>query len=427
MVGDIIMSRKEISRLEAMVWLKEKNKSQKEVAALLKLSIRQTKRLWQRYRMYGPKGLISKHRGRPSNNMLPKELRGNVLFLIKNKYVDFGPTFLQEKLCEVEKIEVSRETLRKMMIVEGIWKGRKRKLAPIHQSRERRASLGELVQIDGSPHDWFEGRADKCCLLAYIDDAAGKIQQLHFEPTETTEGYFKATRSYIKKHGIPLAFYSDRNAIFRVNRPEVFLENDTQFGRAMKQLGVELICANSPQAKGRVERLNKTLQDRLIKELRLRGISDIKTANEYLPVFIEDYNRRFAVVPRSETNVHKKVALAEEALDLIFSFQDERKLSKNLEISYKNTIYQIKVFGKGYTLRHANVLISEGLDGAISIIYKGRKLKYQILKKQRHAAEVLCSKNLNARVDELLRLVHKTSTEQVFKKQSAQYASGVAG
>jgi len=215
-----------------------------------------------------------------------------------------------------------------------------------------------------------------------------------------------------------VAFYSDRNSIFRVNKSESLLENETQFARAMKQLGIEIICANSPQAKGRVERLNQTLQDRLVKELRLHCISDIKTANEYLPEFIDDYNRRFAVVPRSEADVHRQVTYSEEDLDLIFSYQTERKLSKNLELSYDNAIYQIQVFGQGYTLRYANVVICESLNGDINIIYKGKKLEYRYHKKQKRVADVICAKVLNIKVDEMLKLLSKTSAKAVLPIQT---------
>jgi hypothetical protein len=235
-----------------------------------------------------------------------------------------------------------------------------------HQLRPRRSCVGELVQIDGSHHDWFEGRRDKCCLLVFIDDASGQLQQLRFEEAETTFGYFAATRSYIKAHGRPLAYYSDKHGVFRVNRPESQSDKSTQFERALQALDIQLICANSPQAKGRVERANGTLQDRLVKELRLRNISDIEAANAFMPTFMADYNRRFAVVPSSAVNAHREALPTEEVMDFIFSFQETRRLSKNLELSYLNEIFQVNSTTPGYTLRGATVTVCQARDGSIS-------------------------------------------------------------
>ncbi len=247
------------------------------------------------------------------------------------------------------------------MIEWEYWKPKRHKKVKIHQSRDRRECFGELIQIDGSPHDWFEGRASKCCLLVFIDDATSQIVGLRFEPSETTAEYFRLARECIERNGLPLVFYSDKYGVFRVNIPDAQGDCETQFGRACKNLGIELICANSPQAKGRVERANNTLlQDRLVKEMRLAGVNDMEAGNSFLPTFMKNHNRRFAVMPRSDVNAHRQTLPSSEALDLIFSYQDERTLSKNLELSYNNVIYQIKTATTGYRLRGANVKICDG-------------------------------------------------------------------
>jgi transposase len=414
------MGQKEVTRLEVVVSLEAGNISNRLAGKALGLSKRQVIRLRKKYRQEGVNGLISKRRGKPSNNRFPGYLTRIILDLVKEKYIDFGPTFLQEKLFENHEITISRESLRQILIVNGLHKTKRRKKVQVHQCRERRSCFGELVQIDGSPHDWFEGRRESCCLLVFIDDATGKIVQLRFEETETTEGYFKATKSYIKQYGLPITFYSDKNSIFRINMPETVHEGETQFERAMKCLGIGLINANSPQAKGRVERANKTLQNRLAKELRLRGISDIETANAYLPEFIEKHNARFAVQPKSEINAHRQLQKSDADLDLIFSLQHERRLSKNLELSYKNVIYQVQIKGQGYTLRHARVTVCEDLNGNIALIYKGRKLEYLRYEKQKRQTEIVCAKTLNHVVNDLIRKIYKPKANHPWRRYQAQ-------
>ena len=401
--GDITMSRKETIRLERIISIEADKISHSEASKPLGLSRRQVIRVRKRYRLQGALGLVSKRRGNPSNNRVSKNIRSKVLELIESTYTDFGPTFLREKLIENHDIALSKETLRQLMISNNLWNTKGRKNARIHQQRERRPQLGELVQIDGSPHDWFEGRREKCCLLVFIDDASGKILQLRFEETETTEGYFRATLDYIKQHGLPISFYSDKHGIFRVNAPETIHEGKTQFKRAMDNLGIEIIYANSPQAKGRVERANKTLQDRLTKELRLAGISDIKTANVFLPEFIKKYNQKFAVEPKSQNDAHRQLQLSNEELNLVFSTQSIRTTSKNLELSYNNVVYQIQAFGKGYTLRHAKILVCKDLSGAISLVYKNKKLDYKCYRKQKRNSDVVDAKAINKKVDEFIR------------------------
>lgn len=409
----ITMNQREVLRLQVIEKLTGGTLGQSEASKILKVSCRQIRRLLKIYGQQGAKSLVSKKRGKPSNNRISEETKQHVLALIKEKYMDFGPTFLGEKLSEEHNIAISKETLRQLMISENIWKTKRRKKARIHQMRERRSCFGDLIQIDGSPHDWFEGRGEKCCLLVFIDDATSKLVNLRFEEAETTAGYFRAAKEYVTKYGLPMAFYSDKHNIFRVNMPGC--EGATQFGRAVEELGIEIICANSAQAKGRVERANQTLQDRLIKEMRLRGISDIKTANTYVPEFIEYHNKKFAVEPKSSVDAHVKLN-DDENLDLIFCFKEDRKLSKNLELSYHNTIYQIKTENSGYRLRYAQVKICEDLEGKITIIHKGEKLKYSCYKKQRKTAEIVEAKALNNKVDSIAKKRRKPSSNHVWRR-----------
>ena len=261
--------------------------------------------------------------------------------------------------------------------------------------RDRRACFGELIQIDGSPHDWFEGRAERCTLLVFIDDATGKLVQLMFVKSESFFGYCETARGYFENYGKPVAFYSDKHGIFRVNIPNRGLgDNLTQFGRAMKELDIEIICANSPQAKGRVERVNQTLQDRLVKEMRLLSISSMEKGNAYLPEFIADFNRRFAVPARSQNDAHRKLS-AQENLDHILTWQETRILSKNLTVQFNKVVYQIQTERPTYALRNAQVTVCENANGTVIILYKGENLDYTIFHKQERQSEIVDSKNLD--------------------------------
>lgn len=393
----------EIDRLSVIQKVIDKQIKQMEGAELLDLSKRQMIRLVKRYRKEGAAGLISKKRGQISNYKYSAKFKNDVMNLVVLRYHDFGPTLAQEKLLERDKLSVSRETLRHWMMEVELWTPHRRRKAVIHQQRERRPCFGELIQIDGSPHDWFEGRADKCCLLVFIDDATSRVLHLRFEPTETTAGYFHSVLEYIKKNGKPVAFYSDKHGIFRVNTKDVIEDAETQFSRAMESLNIEIICANSPQAKGRVEKTNRTLQDRLVKELRLRGISDIDTANAFLPEYMCDYNKRFSVEPANVTDAHRLCEFSDEKLKNILCYHYVRTLSKNLELSYGNVIYQVKTSGEGYALRHAKVSVHEQLDGQVTLHYRGRNLQYTTYEKRKRAIDAVNSKEVNQRVDEIIK------------------------
>ncbi len=392
----IAMSSKEISRLEVMQRLKEKRLRQKEAAQLLGLSVRQVKRLWKSYRKEAAKGLVSKKRGRVSNNHLDAGVVQDVLDLLKSKYSDFGPTLAHEKIVEVHRIQISRESVRKIMVEEGLWKERRKKKEAVHQMRERRACYGELVQIDGSDHAWFEERGERCTLLVFIDDATGRLVELWFVPDETFFAYCAAARSYFEREGKPLAFYSDKHGMFRVTNPQPAGTTSglTQFGRAMQELDIQIICASTPQAKGRVERANQTLQDRLIKELRLRGISTLEEANAYLPEFREDFNRRFAVSPRSSHNAHRPLRSADN-LNFIFTQQKTGVLSKNLTLQYHKTIYQIQTNRPSYALHNAPITICENAKGEVTLLYKNQPLSYTTYKTLARQSQVVETKHLN--------------------------------
>ncbi len=303
------------------------------------------------------------------------------LALIREHYADFGPTLAHEKLTERHDIHVSVETLRQWMIADGLWVPHAKRKPRVYQPRYRRDCLGELIQIDGSHHDWFEGRSPKCCLLVYIDDDTGRLMNLRFSETESAFDYMVATREYIDQHGKPTAFYSDRHAVFHVSKRDAQTDRLTQFGRVLQDLNIELICANSSQAKGRVERANKTLQDRLVKEMRLQGINTIEQANIWLPDFITDFNRRFAKPARYPKDMHRTVRESKDELDDIFAWQELRKLSKSLTFQYDKVMYLIDPTEQNQRLVNQTVKVLDRPDGTIAIQYAHRKLTFKVFDK----------------------------------------------
>src|SRR5271165_2183770 len=321
------MSDRELSRLEVLRDLDQKRLTTKAAGQLLGLERRQVFRVLKSYRIEGPTGLISKRRGRRSNRRKPEALRRAVLTIIRQWYWDFGPTLAAEKLREDHGIAVGRETLRQWMIEAGLWRDRKQR-KQVHQPRPRRECIGELVQVDGSEHWWFEDRGPQCTLLVFVDDATSRLMHLQFVESESTFAYFHAARTYLEAWGKPVAFYSDKHGVFRVNHPGA-LGGDgmTQFGRALHALNIDIICANSSPAKGRVERANKTLQDRLVKELRLAGAATLAEGNALLPAFIADYNTRFAKPPANDKDLHRPLRAGDD-LDNAFAWKEERTLSQ---------------------------------------------------------------------------------------------------
>jgi transposase len=393
------MSDREVDRVQVLRALDEGYLKQSQAAKQLDLSVRQVKRLLKAYRRNGAAALVSKKRGQPSHHQLDTTIKQQASAWLQSRYADFGPTLAHEKLTEVHHLKIGRETVRALMIEIGLWKPHCRQRPVVHPLRERRARHGELVQIDGSPHDWFEGRAPECTLLVYIDDATGRLMELLLVPAETTFGYFQATETYLRHYGRPLAFYSDKFSVFRINRPnDQSAQGQTQFARALADLAIELICADSPQAKGRVEHVNGTLQDRLVKEMRLRGISSIAAANAYAPDFIADFNRRFARVPRDPEDAHRPLRRQDD-LARIFTHQETRSLSKNLTLQYNRVIYQIQTKRPSYALRYATVLVREDAVGQVTIEYKGKPLAYTVHHEQARQAEVVPSKQLSWKLD----------------------------
>lgn len=416
MKGQIKMSNQEVDRISILESLIRKEIKQKAAAKLLGLSTRQIRRIKKKYQRFGVSGLIHANRGRVPNNKISDEEVDKTIKIIKDKYYDFGPTLAHEKLVENHGVKFSVERLRQAMIDENIWQAKKKKQTRIFQLRERRDSEGELVQIDGSPHDWFEGRAERCTLLVYIDDATGKLLHLEFAKSESTLSYFKATKTYLKNHGKPLAFYADKHSVFRINTSKggSSAASDsnglTQFGRAMKELVIKIIFANTPQAKGRVEKVNLTLQDRLVKEMRLQGLSSIKEANEYLPTFIKTFNQKFAVIPKENTNAHRPLK-TDENLDEILVIKETRTLSKSLSFHFEQRTYQIRSSRPSYALRRVRVTVTKNEVGQVDVFHNNKKLNYEIIDIQ-PKAEITNSKLLNVTIDEIKQQEQLALTEQ---------------
>lgn len=396
----IAMSHRELDRVGVIRKVVDGELVQRAAALHLSLSVRQVKRLVSAFRVEGAAGLASRHRGRPSNNRIAASVRDHFIRLVRAHYEDFGPTLAHEKLVEQHGFDHSVETLRAWMIAEGLWQPKRRRRGAIHQSRPRRPCRGELVQIDGSPHAWFEDRGPRCCLIVFIDDATSELGALRFVPAETTQAYMEALEDYLSAYGRPVALYSDRHSIFRVNHADREGEL-TQFSRALKTLDIGAIHANTPQAKGRVERANQTLQDRLVKELRLRGISDINAANAFAAEFIADYNRRFAKPPQSPTDAHRPVLHDPSELALILTIHHARKLSKNLTCQFHNREYQITGQGKGYRLRGSLVKLCEGFDGTVTVLSKGRQLPFRLLAEGEPPIPIEDEKSVHNRIDQI--------------------------
>jgi transposase len=330
METELKMSIKEADRYAVMRQLESRKITIARASQEIGVSYRQARRLWSRYKKEGPEGLISKRKGKPSNYQLAYGLKEKAMSLVRKKYTDYGPTLAVEKLQEQYALIISKETLRKLMIQEGLWKPKKKRDNKVYARRTRRSCIGELEQIDGSYEYWFEDRADKCCLLVCVDDATSQIMGMRFCHAETTDDYFDFIKDYLLRHGRPRAFYSDKHSVFRVNRKEQEEgKYQTLLHQALKQLDIELICAHSPQAKGRVERANGVLQDRLIKELREQGINSIEQGNAYLETFRLRYNKKFGKQAANPTNVHREL-LPSHKLDEILLGKEERELSQKI-------------------------------------------------------------------------------------------------
>lgn len=375
MAQGVYMTQKALYRAEILTKVKDKRLNQRQAAEKVKLSLRQLQRLYKEYLEHGAIALASKKRGKASNNKIPDSLRASITEIVAlGKYEGFRPTFMCEKLEELHSIKISRETTRQIMIECGVWRPRKEKRPVVHQLRQRRSRAGELLQVDGSPHAWFENRGESCSLLVLIDDATGRTYGKFCE-AETTAGYMQTMTEYINLYGVPLAVYSDKHGIFRVNNGQgTKRENFTQFGRALHELEVDQIYAHSPQAKGRVERANQTLQDRLIKEMRLADIGTIDEGNRFLEAFWPKYNKKFAVAPSCAEDAHRTLATG---LDLraVFCQKAERKISKNLEFQFENRIYQVVPDKASKELIRQTITVSKHLDGSVAFSFKGNPIE----------------------------------------------------
>ncbi len=392
------MSAKELNRLEILGRVLERRLTQAQAADQLGLGIRQVERLCRKLRVEGPRGLVSQKRGHASNRKLPRKLRERAVVLVQSRYSDFGPTLAAEKLRELHGVFVSVETLRRWMIAEGLWVPRSQRTRRVHQPRHRRSCVGELIQIDGCDHAWFEDRAPRCTLLVYVDDATSRLMELRFVASESTFDYFASTQAYLERHGKPVAFYSDKASIFRVNGSEARRSNGlTQFGRALSELNIDIICANTPQAKGRVERAHLTLQDRLVKELRLQEISTAEAANAYAPEFMKAYNERFAKAPLSPHDAHRPVR-DDEDLTLVFTCQEDRQISRELTLHFRSGLYLIEPNPETLELRGQRCRVHEYADGRLDLRHQGRSLPFRAFDEQRRVSQgdIVSNKRLGA-------------------------------
>lgn len=389
--GELLqMTQNDIDRLKVLHLAIQKRITQTKAGELLDLSREWVNRLCQKIKTRGDRVIIHGLRGRPSNHQLLQTLVDKANRKLAEKYSDFGPTFATEKLLELEGIKLSDETVRQMMIKLDLWK-EKRRRATHREWRERKDCFGEMAQMDGSDHDWFEGRRNKCILLASIDDASNRIF-LRFTEHEDTKNLMQFSRIYLKKFGKPMSFYVDKDSIYVTSR-QPSLEEElqgrkyalTQFTRAMEvDLGIKVINAGSPQAKGRVERLFGTLQDRLVKELRLAGISTIPAANRFLDrLYLAKHNHKFSVPPKTKTDVHRPAGETNAQLDAILSFQEERVLCNDYTIHWRNRLFQIEKHQPYFLLPRTKVTVEERLNGGIKIKYKGKYLKMREIDHQK--------------------------------------------
>lgn len=415
----ITMSRKELDKLDIFKKLTAGQLNGSEAAKCLKVSTRHVRRLKVGYKTKGVTALIHAGRGKPGNRRLPPKEKDRIAELLKARYADFKPGFAAEKLEQLHHIKRDAKTIRKIMIELDLWQPRKQKVGSEYRSwRERKDSYGQLVQYDGSYEFWFENRGPKCCLLASIDDATGRVQAV-FGQDEGTLPTMRYWHDYIVKDGRPQAIYVDKFSTYTQNHAVARENTDnlTQFARAMKEMGIDLITANSPQAKGRVERLFLTLQDRLIKELRLASISTIAEANEFLQqTFLPAFNSRFMVVPKRRANLHRKLSKTEmNNLPSILSRQNQRVVQNDFTISHNMVHYQISNEQRVTVCRKDRIIVEERFDGSFHLRLRSKYLNYSILpnkpKKQKTAQWVIAASGGNDK------RAHQPKADHPWKKQ----------
>lgn len=368
----IIMSQKECKQYPSIQAVLNKTMTQKLAAATIGLSVRHLRRKAQRLKEFGPEGLLHRSRGRPSRRALNRDFVEKIVTIVKTRYYDFGPTFAAEKLLENFNIKISHETLRKIMIKEGIWQPAIRR--PKHRKRRpRRTNLGMLVQLDGSYHDWFEGRREKCTLLVFIDDATSQILNLCFAESESFLALAKATLNYMQNQGAPVAIYVDHGSVFHVNTNNPGHTKLTQYEKILNSLNVGLIKAKSPQAKGRVERCNQVMQDRLVKDLRLNQISDIDSANKFLQEkFLPRYRTKFAVEASCPEDFHRIIPQIQD----YFYAVEKRRITNDFIINYKSRTFQLKSSENPALRPKMKVEVRHYLDNQIRFFSKEHELDF---------------------------------------------------
>jgi transposase len=379
----VTLNQKEQKRLQVLNEVNRKKMSINQAAMLMQLSLRHAKRLLSGYRKEGVRALAHGNRGRMPYNRIDTSIRECVIELAKSKYTRFNQQHFSEKLNEKEGIPLSRSTVRRILLEEGIASPRRRR-APKHLSRrERYPKSGMLLQTDGSPHDWLEGRGPKFCLIGAIDDATSEVVYAHFQPAETTAGYIRMLRSITLSHGIPLALYHDRHSIFKVTDHQMTLDEQlagkspqTQLGRILQELGINSIPANSPQAKGRVERLWNTFQDRLVSELRLAGACNELEANQVLKTFVSDYNRKFTVQAKETGSAYRQPA-PDFKPDEIFCYKYTRVVGIDNVVRFNQHRLQILPSSQRQSYARCQVEVHVKLDNTLNIYYEGHLLKTQ--------------------------------------------------
>jgi transposase len=377
----VTLNQKEQNRLQVLNKVNLKQISIGQAALLMQVSLRHAKRLLAGYRKEGASALAHGNRGKLPYNAIDVMIRQQVIDLAKTKYRGFNQQHLSEKLGEKEGVPLSRSTVRRILLKEGISSPRKRK-APKHRSRrERYAQSGMLLQTDGSPHDWLEGRGPKLCMIGAIDDATNEVVYAHFQPVETTAGYIRMLKAITYSHGIPVALYHDRHSIFKVTEHQITLDEQlagknpqTQLGRILEELGINSIAANSPQAKGRVERLWNTFQDRLVSELRLARASNESQANQVLKEFLPDYNRRF-IVPAKESGSAYRQPATDFKAERVFCYKYSRVVGIDNVVQFGQQRIQILPSAYRQSYARCRVEIQAGLDDTLVICHEGQILK----------------------------------------------------
>ena len=402
-MGWVMMDERELHRIGVLSEIQTGSRTIASGAAVLGLTARHIRRLLDRYEQLGASGLVHGLRNRPSNRRRTTADRDQALALVRQHYAGYGPTLASEKLLERHALNVPRETLRSWMGEAGLWLTRQQRRT-FHQSRARREHFGELVQIDGSEHRWFGPDHPACTLLVFIDDSTSRLMQLQFVPSESTESYFEALEGYLITHGCPVAFYSDKHTVFRIAKADAIGgQGMTQFGRALAELNIEILCANSSQAKGRVERANRTLQDRLVKELQLEGIVTIAAANAHLPGFIERFNEKFSKPPARPGDLHRPLKVTLSRLRDILCRREMRRVGQQLQLSWHRMLLILDRNTLTETLPGKYLEVYDFGDGRVELRWNGVSLPYRVFEKDQRVAHATVVEN--KRLTEALAMV----------------------